>query len=315
MILSLVLATSLSHADPAADAASAATADMLGSFEMTHKLTVQGTGHAPKTALHFRPKPGSEAAYEMVNKQNMTMSMVGPDGVAIPLPGMGEMAPKVIVGMKNKVGEPNGAGLIPVHVAYTKMRVEDVPEDMKAEMMKGMAPLEGMSFVMMVAPKTGKVEQVDVNSSGTDEAMYGAMQSMMDGFSKNLPSFPEEPVGVGASWTIDTDMNMAGLQIGMTQTVTLTKIDGDIVEMDIAFAMDKGDSELALPGMPPDAKVDFTKFDGSGTGHYRTNLATMATQGKTQMKMDMGMTVGVGGQPPMAMDMSVVQQTEMRAVK
>jgi len=292
--------------DPGADA----TAKILEGMELSVELTLVEAGAEPRQVLRYRPKPGSKVDLEMVNTQQMKMEMIGPDGTAMPMPGMGDLSPTMIMGMHQEVGQPVDNGMIPVTVGYTEMSVTGVPDEMKGAMLAGMKPLEGTSFRMLVDQKTGKITQIDVDSDTSDE-LYGALQSMADGFSRNMAQFPDEPVGVGAKWTIDLDMNMAGMQLGATNHMTVTKIQGDRVEMAFDMVMNKGDSKMDFPGMPPGAEVDFTRFEASGSGTHVIDLATMATLSTSKTDMDLAMKVAAEGQN-MGMNMKMNQKSEIR---
>jgi hypothetical protein len=219
----------------------------------------------------------------------------------------------MIMGMRQEIGQPVANGLIPVRVGYTEMSVTGVPDEMKGAMLAGMKPLQGTSFRMLVDSKTGKIEQVDVDSNTSDE-LYTALQSMADGFTRNMAQFPEEPVGVGARWTVDLEMNMAGLELGATNHMTVTKIQGDTVELSFDMVMNKGDSKMNMPGLPPGAEVDFTRFEATGSGTSIIDLSTMGTLTSSTTDMDLGMKVVAEGQT-IGMNMKVHQKTELRPKK
>jgi hypothetical protein len=317
MIVSALFAASLAQAaEPAGQAQAQAqeiAMGIMGDMKLRQNVTLNTNGAEPRQVIRMHPKPGSQASYTMANKQKMGMSMTGPDGSVIPLPGMDEMSPKVVIGMKNTVGQPLANGLVPVDISYTKIGVEDVPAEVKEQMMAGMAGMEGLSFRMMMSPDSGNIEQIDVSSR--DPQMYEAMQSMADGFMTQMPQFPTEPVGVGATWTVNLDMNMAGMELLTTQKVTLQKIQGDTITYGVDFIMEQGDSAFDFPGMPPDAKVDITKFEGKGKGSFTTNLTTLASIGSTTTDLAMGMRMEMGGQGAMTMNMTVNQLTEIQPAK
>lgn len=293
--------------DPGADAA----AKVLEGLELSMEITLVEAGAEPRKVLRYNPKPGASMDFEMVNTQKMKMEMIGPDGTPMPMPGMGDMTPTMVMGMHQEVGQPVANGFVPVTVGYTNMDVTGVAPEMKGAMLAGLKPLEGTQFRMLVDPKTGKVTQIDVDS-GTSDEMYQALQSMADNFSRNLTQFPDEPVGVGAKWTLDMDMNMGGLQLGATNHMEVTKIQGDKVELSFVMVMEKGDSKMQLPGMPPGADVDFTKFVAEGSGTSVIDLSTMAGLTSSNTDMDLGMKITADGQT-MGMNMVMNQKTEVRS--
>ena len=290
--------------------ASEVASEVMADFQMEMDVKLLDAGAKPRRVLRYQPKPGSSVDLEMVNRQSMKMEMIGPDGKPIPLPGMGDMSPTSIIGMHQEVEQPVQSGLVPVQIRYTTATVEGVPPEVQQMMLAGMKGLEGLSFRMLVDPKTGKVEQVDVGSTESGE-LYEGLQSMMDGFVRNLAQFPAEPVGPGATWTIGMDMSFGGMELDATNEVTLTKVQGDRVEMSFNMVMKRGDGPFEMPGLPPGATVDFTRFDAKGSGTYVVDLGSMASFSSSTTSIQMGVEVTGEGQS-MTMNMSMVQESELR---
>jgi len=288
-----------------------ATARVLEGLELSHELRLEKTGAEPRRVVRFRPTPGKAATYEMKTTQDVTMSLITPDGQAMPMPGMGNLMPTVVMRMSSKVGEPLAAGVTPVTIAYEDARVEGAAPEVQAQIKQSMQPMLGTGFRCLVDDASGRIRQVDVSTD--DEALYGALQGMADQFVSQLPQFPEEPVGVGAQWTVTMDMSVAGMDLIAQQTMTVTELGEHHIATDTVFALSRGDAPMQLPGLPPGAQVDFERFEGSGKGHYDTDLTTMASSGSMTMDLDLGMAMQVEGQS-MKMSMDMTQKTQLHIV-
>lgn len=308
MLTLSLLASSVALAEPSpADAAARA----LEGLSLSHTVTVQSTGQGPKQKVRMKPEAGTVAAYDLITEQDMALSMQGPDGQLIPMDGMGNLAPTMVFSVKHQVHEPVAQGLVPVQVEYTDVAVRDVPPELAQQMMQGLAPMKGLSFRLLVDPEAGKAVQADV--SVEDQAMYEMTQALADQFVTSMPSFPTEPIGVGAVWTVDLTMNVSGMSLLTKQKVTVTELSDDHIATKVSFEMAKGDSPMALPGLPPGASVDLSRFEGSGQGELRTDLRSMVSTGSIETIIDLQMSVGMGEEGAMGMGMRSTQTMTMKA--
>ncbi len=299
---------SVATAEPTAD-----VARVLEGLQLRQTLTVDNTGAEPRQTLRWRPEPGATAAYQLSNTQAMNMSMIGPDGKPIDLSAMANMAPTITMNMTHTVADALPNGMVPVIVAYESPSVSGVPPKAQAAMQQGMSMLDDIDFRMLVAADGSSIEQIDVTAA--DPTVFELTQSMVDQFLTQMPNFPDEPVGVGATWTLDVDMSVAGMELNTAQKVVVTELSEDTVTMDVTFVMSRGDGPMNVPGMPPEAQLDISRFDGTGSGTMRTDLTSLVSTGSIIAEFGIGMTVSGTGGPPMSMDMSGTQTTEMRLVR
>lgn len=307
--LALILAASPSFAaDPAANV----TADLLAEVRFDQKITLISAGSGPKTVVRYVPEPGAAATYELKTRIGMDMSMTGPDGQPMSMP-LGQMMPTTVLTMRHTVGQPVKNGMIPVKIEQTDVRVVDAAPEMLEVMKQSLEQTRGMAFQVLVDPATGRPVQLDV-APGTDPAIGQAIQGLADQMTQQMAMFPAEAIGRGAKWTTESDMNLSGMSMRAVQTSTVTAITPEALEMDVTTTMKIGQGPLQLPGMPPEAKVDITRFTGSGAGKMRVDLATLVTTGTVTMDVDMAMRIG-GADAAMDMGMKMHQTTDMALVK
>lgn len=308
MFWSVVLLTSPSLAvEPASSALRA-----LEDIQLSHSITLDDPGAAPRRVVRFVPRPGAGGSYEVVTKQEMGMSLKEPDGSAMELPGASARLPTTILSMKNEVGQPLAGGLVPVWVEHLSARVEGGAPDVTAAMAQGLRSVEGLRFRLLVDPAEGKIVQADASSP--DAAMFEAAQSMADQLVTQMPSFPSEPVGVGASWTVDLEMGMSGLELRTIQTVRLVELTDEHVVLDTKLTFQEGDEPMVPPGLPPGADIELLYLKGSGKGTMRTELDTMISSGAIDVALELAMRVTAAGQA-MEMGMKMTQHTETRPAR
>jgi hypothetical protein len=301
LILSLLSLCWAAEPAPGADLA----VHVIDGITLAHDLTLGSAGAAPRTLLAFAPKPGLSQDHVVTSTQTMKLQMKGPDGQMIDLPGLGAgLNPTVVLGTNTTVGQPLKNGLVPVSLAYTNTQVEGVPPGVASPMAKGMGSIQGFR---MLVNATGGIVQIDTQS--TDPSVFEATQSLADRMVTELPTFPNEPVGVGAVWTITYDMTLSGMELLTTQRVEVVAIEGHTVETKQTFTMERGEADFALPGLPTGASVGFTQFDGTGSGTSVTDLHALTTTGSNIFTLSLGMKMEGEGAPPMEMGLSMHQQT------
>jgi hypothetical protein len=287
-------------------------ARVLEGITMSQEITLIDSGRGKKRAVRMAPEPGATARYEVVSSQKMKMVMEGPDGEKMDLPGLGDLMPSVVMTLEHTVEQPVKNGLVPVQVGYTDVRVDGAPADLQGQMMAGLEPLKGLGFRLLIDPATGNAVQADVTSS--DDALYEMIQSLADQFMTQIPTFPEEKIGMGASWTVDVDVAMAGMDLSTKKTLVVTELTDESITTSVSLTFENNSQELAMPGMPPGAKVDLSRFEGKGEGSVTIDLTTLATTGSLTTDLDMAMTVEAGPQPKMKMEMEMTQIIEMRPI-
>ena len=315
MLRRLVLLVAIVPLFAAAPPTPATPTDVMGAMvdELTfdHQLTLLDAGAEPRTVVRYQPRPGAVAAYETVARTNVDMSMTMPDGQTMAMP-MGGAMPSVVMGMRNTVGEPTANGVVAVRIEQLGARIDGAAAPEVAEgMSASLAALDGLVFDLMI-DRDGRPVQLDI-VGGADSEMAGLVQQMADQMVDRMPTFPTEPIGVGARWKTNVDVSMAGMDMAVSQTMVARKITADSIDFDMVMELAVAEGAITLPGMPPGmAPPEITKFVGSGKGTMHMDLGTIVATGTSVMDMDMGMKMNVPGQPPMAMTMKMHQGTEMR---
>ena len=140
------------------------------------------------------------------------------------------------------------------------------------------------------------LELAELSVSGMKPAIQGFRQS----FSQLFPTFPVDPVGVGAQWKAVTHFESEGLQIQQVTTYELVRRDGQEVELKVRFDQAaNAPAQRDLGG----AKMDVASFGGVGDGTIELRLDAIApkkgrarSRSASQSKVDMG-----GGSQPLAL--------------
>ena len=280
------------------------TEAMLRDISVASEVKLVSAGKAPLRVVNFDPKPGASTTLKMSTRQTLQMGLTGPDGVALPMPDTTDLTPTTVMTMRQSVGEPLGNGMLPIQVHYLGFSATGGSPDVRTQVEQSLAPMKDLRYSLLWDPKQGRIVQVDVSGSSS---LADAAQQMADQVAQNVVTFPREPIGVGATWTVDMDMNIAGLELQSTQAFTLKALTADAATVDVTLTMSMGDGPMNLPGLPPGAKVDFQRFDAKGSGVMTMNLRDLSSASSMTTTMDMAMSMSGEGMDAMAMTMAMTQ--------
>ena len=107
------------------------------------------------------------------------------------------------------------------------------------------------------------------------------------------------------------------MQFIAESTSTLRSLTDSRADLDVVLGIRAGDSHLAFPGLPPDAKLDLTKLTGSGTGSQSVDLGSLTSAVNQKLGMDMEMQMSMpqmGSKTPMVMSMHMDQDISTAVV-
>lgn len=287
-----------------------AAAEMIANTTIDAKVTLVDAGAEPRAVLAYHPRPGATAAVEMVVGLDLETAVSLPDGTtqAIPM-----SLPATVILLRSSVGQPVRNGLVPVHVEYGGLEARGGDPQLAQTMQSALAAMNGLAFDMFVDPVRGKPVQVDLTSADPSSPLADAMQQMMDQYVDKMVLFPDEPVGLGAKWTVDALIDMNGMQFATAQTLTARAITPTGVDVDAEFVMSPGPGGVTLPNLPPSAEVSITRFTGTGTGAYHVDLDRFVSTGQLVLDLDLAMAVNTG-QGSAQMTMRMKENVDMKLV-
>lgn len=132
---------------------------------------------------------------------------------------------------------------------------------------EALAPLLGSGFTFQIA-RSGVELDLAVNPpSGLSEDVSTLLTPTIIRLTTLTVPFPSEPIGPGASWQVETSLDLRDLAVRQVTTYTLASLDGDAYEIDVKVAQE---FTGAIGG------VDIDDGAGSGSGSMRGSLASLA---------------------------------------
>jgi hypothetical protein len=134
--------------------------------------------------------------------------------------------------------------------------------------------------------------------AGARPEMAQVIQGMEQAMSQLSAPLPDEAVGKGASWQVQTKLSQNGVSLTQTATYSLTDLDGDALTLDVKIAQSAPKQKVASP---MGVTVDLTSLSSTGGGKSKLRLdrlsplesllsvastVTMAVPVKTETKND-----------------------------
>lgn len=171
---------------------------------------------------------------------------------------------------------PDGAATIREQIDSTTVLEDVIDRRVRRELVRRTQHLAGTSYVWGRTPQ-GKL------TGGTNE--------LADAIRLSTPAFPDEPVGVGASWTVSSAYSASGIEWRRATTFTLRDRTNDTVTIDATTALVANDQVVQAE---PNATTRLTSGVGNATVHMVIPLRGLVgeTSGQESMTMNVLITRG-----------------------
>lgn len=256
------------------------------------QIHIEDAGSGTKKALRYRYQVGYTAIARMDMKMSMKMQIGSGPEEAVEMP---------TIGMKKKIHaqEVLSNGNLKYEFAIDAI---DVGKDV-ALPESAINQLHGV-FQGLVGTKG----QVEVTSRGImqkaefqmPDNAHPLVTQMIDSLQQQIHQmsvpFPEEPVGVGARWTVTTQDEMGGISSTNIYHYTLEQMENDVVTMKLSAKQKAEPQNIKNPALPHGTTVKLTKLQSSESGHVVINLAQLVPQGEISATSTMNMHIQSGTQ-------------------
>lgn len=273
--------------------------------EASTRLTLLDPGQAPHRELRLDPKPGKGEWMRMTMAMGMAMEMAG---MGLPMPEL----PPMVLDMSLKDLQLHGDGTFTYAFQLASARAQSVPggdADMARELQAALAPLVGMAGTARVSTTGEQLDWSFAPSPGMDASM---IESMRQSMVYSSTPFPSEPVGVGARWQVERDIENQGLRVSQVETLQLVEWTGDVVVIDIQVEQNAAEQEFSPAGMPPGATARLLNLHTEGRSRTRLHLGRLVPE-EAQVKVQSAFAFEVeaeGMNMPMGMTMDMDTRIE-----
>lgn len=216
------------------------------------EVAVESAGQGEKVALRYTPAPG--AVSDLLTTSIATTSTILGKSMASTVPKVATTVDATLTA--------DGAGRFRVAFAYRDTKVDSGGTGMGG--MIGKAIQDGLAEVKgeIVFTPVGDIVEAKASLSGKegDESFD---------FAQWIVRFPDEPVGVGARWTVTDDATAPnGIVVKEKRTYTLVERGAGTVKLVVESESAGTPGSVTVEGM----KADVTKLTSKGTGTLELRL-------------------------------------------
>jgi hypothetical protein len=282
-------------------------------------LELTSFGAEPREILRHAPADGAEQSVELVVD---IRSAVGGE-VSFDARGTTEQpSPRLALELRTKVmdadPEDDKLGLV-VEVARAALVPEsEADKVLAAEMAVVVASLVGVTSRIELGQRGLGVVQSPL-PPGTAPEVAQLWTSVAEALGDMIPAFPEQPVGVGASWRVMSRLERAGPSWLRLATVRLVRFDHARVLL-AADVEERAVRTRRSPAVPVEAVV-LGVIAGAGSGKQRLLQERSAvvpiwfeaeTRFSARMQVELAPDAGVAAEPPAPGTVHVEQRLRVR---
>ncbi len=254
-LAALLTATTLTLAGCATDEVDTSVEAPVGLAVDAARVTLQSAGEAPGRVLTFTDAAEDPDAAEQTVTVEVSevfdQSLLRADAVDVQAPAGGDVTTLTLPlsGRTTTAPDPEPDSEIEREATREVDLRTGEPSSSDLSLLEDLRSTEGFR-VGWRAGDSGRPSTVNLAApvDATDEGRAMTEQAVMKILS--LPTiFPEEPVGVGAVWSVDSRVTGEATLL-QTTTFTLTGLDGDLVELDVNVQQRPALGALSLEGQP-----------------------------------------------------------------
>lgn len=263
------------------------------------RVILQDAGAEPRRALRYNYTPGSKGTLRVTTAFDMGMGMVDPaTGQAIPV--MNVIMPAMLMDVVMSVERVDADQNVHLNGVVGAVGVEardGMGEGLVELLSAQLTSVVGLSTQAVMTP-TGRLVRLASTLPADLSPEIAESMAMADQASQGVSfPLPDEPIGVGARWTVVSISQANALEVLVTQTTTLESLEGDVAQVSFTITQDLVEGRGDLLGLPPGSSVVFTQFRSEGAGQARIDLnKPLALTSEILVGLQAGFSVSANGE-------------------
>ena len=255
-------------------------------------VTLTDAGNGKKKALRFTPKKGLKESMTMAIDMSMEMSMGGQEMPAQDLPVMTMVMDTEI----NDVNKEDGT--FTYTFKFTKMDVgasDTLPPAAIEQMKAKLGEMVGMEGHATMTARGFSRDGDFVLPEGAGKDLQETLDSMTQSMDQMVAPLPEEPVGVGAKWTVVSKVSSNGMQIDQTANYEFVSLIDGVLELKVGIVQA---APVQTVDLGAQGSFELVRYTGSGDGTTSLNLTQiMPVEAVVDVQNDAGMKMDMNGTP------------------
>lgn len=273
-----------------APAASVSGAPKSGNAAAGAKLELLEPGREPRSALRYKFKPGTTERVKLINGTTLALEVGGQTVPNAPMPDVELVAALKVLGVApdgkarreltvERVGLADGGKLDPGLREQLTGALDLIKELKGRDQIDARGRLEAVK--LMAGTKSGPM-------------LSQLLDQMQQSFAQMGAPFPEEPVGVGARWTVESVIAQQGMRVHQVATYELTELGKGIGRTHLRLTQLAPRGPVKPPGLPADVRAELLGMSAKGEGDMSFDLTRTVPEGeiKTHAKLSVRTTLG-----------------------
>ena len=244
------------------------------------EVKMEDAGAQPRRTLRYAFDPGVQWA-RMATRVQQSMEV---NGNAMPMPQSPSSAHVIRATSEPAAGGETAVSVVMAPASGAEGGLSD--EDVERLLGTGEATrIEG------TIDDRGRWASLEVDSSASvPPEMAGMLDAQRNSLQQAVVPLPEGPIGVGGSWSVMQEMSVNGMTMKQTTVLTVTAMDGDIVEVDVERTMTFGAQEVKSAMLGNGMAMQLEGGEGSASGDEVIDLRKVlvvrgAVEGMYAMRM------------------------------
>lgn len=265
-------------------------------------------------------EPRRELRYDLaaIEATTVRFTMLTSSSVTAGEQGQREMAlPKMTIDLAMKNPTMQDDGNLRVDFELLDIAYEATGDDQQSQMMAQMMEQQLGSFEYSghyTLNARGQVIDGEINMDDTNPQIAQMSENIEQSLQQITTAFPEEAVGVGATWKVNQNYGEA-LPFELDQNVVfeILSIDGNKITLKTTIDQSAEAQTIRDESMPEGTSVELEEFKTDGSGEIEFALDSLTPEGQLTVNMTMAMKGTMPGQGEQSMRTEMTMEMTMGA--
>lgn len=267
------------------------------------EVKMEDAGAQPRRTLRYAFDPGVQWA-RMATRVQQSMEVNGN-----PMPTPQSPSSSLVI---RSTSEPAAGGGTSVSVVIAPGRAATdglSEEDLQRLLGTGMA-----TRIVGEIDDRGRWVSLEVEPSDSLPPEFaGVLETRRNSLEHAVVPLPEGPIGVGGSWSVTQEVSVNGMTMKQTTVLTVTAMDGEIVEVDVERTMAFGAQEVKSAMLGNGMAMELEGGEGSASGDEVIDLRkVLVVRGEVEGMYAMRMKAEMGALGDQRIVMTVTSNTTVK---
>ena len=276
----------------AAPTASASAAPRTARGGTSPGLELLDPGSEPRTALRYKFTAGKTERVKVINGTTLVLEA---GGQKVPTAKMPDIELSAVLKVLSVASD--GSAKRELSVERVKLAeggaIDDSIRDQLTTALDAIKNVKGQDAV----DSRGRLKSVkiDAGSAGGPQIAQ-LLDQMQQSLAQMGAPFPEEPIGVGARWTVSSVIEQQGMKVQQTATYELSQLAGNKGRAKLRLTQLAPRGPVKPPGMPAGVKAELLSMSSRGNGELSFDLTRSVPEGEIKSKAKLQVRTVMGAE-------------------